>query len=53
MMLVAVVAVVLVLAVAEAMVKHMEARVRKQQRELALLRISATRMDMGGGAVRY
>lgn len=36
----------------EIVVKRMEARVRKQRKELTLLTASRTRMDMGGGRVR-
>lgn len=41
-----------VLAVAEIVVKRAGVRNRKQHRELALLRITASRVDMGGIRVR-
>lgn len=54
-MIAAAVAVFVLLAVlitAEIAVRRMESKVRALRKELALKRITATRMDMGGGRLR-
>jgi hypothetical protein len=49
---IAVLVMIVALVVCEAIVQRMEAHTRKQRSDLALLRITASRMDMGGGRIR-